>query len=81
MILSHLLLGAVTGALAFPAHNDYTLHERRDALPSHWNEGRRLDPKASLPMRIGLTQRNLDHGEALLAEMLALPPISLQCVC
>lgn len=82
MIPSLLLLGAVTsGALAFPTHNDYNLHERRDALPAHWIEGRRLDPKVSLPMRIGLTQRNLDHGHDLLSEMSGLLPISLQCVC
>lgn len=73
MKFSALLLGAaIPVALAAPTVNDYpryTLHERRDALPTPWTEGKRLDPKASLPMRIGLKQRNLDHGHNLLMEL------------
>lgn len=70
MMFSFLLLGAVASSvLAAPAPYDYTLHERRDALPSPWSEGKRLDPKTSLPVRIGLTQSNLDHGHDLLAEL------------
>lgn len=72
MRFSPLLLGAVLPvALAAPAGHDsgYTLHERRNALPSPWTEGKRLDPKTSLPMRIGLKQRNLDYGHDLLAEL------------
>lgn len=65
-----LLLGAVTsGVLAVPMPDGYTLHERSDGLPTDWSDGKRLDPKASLPMRIGLTQRNLDEGHDLLMEL------------
>ena len=70
MKFSSLFLGAVIpGALAAPTTYDYTLHERRDGLPSQWSEGKRLDPKTSLPMRIGLVQPNLDHGHDLLMEL------------
>lgn len=73
MRFSPLLLGAVLPvALAAPAGHDssgYTVHERRNALPSLWTEGKRLDPKTSLPMRIGLKQRNLDYGHDLLTEL------------
>ena len=70
MKFSPLLLGAVIpGALAAPTAYDYILHERRDVLPTQWSEGKRLDPTASLPMRIGLVQPNLDHGHDLLNEL------------
>lgn len=70
MMLPVLLLGAVaSSALAAPTPHDYTVHERRDALPGTWAEGKRLDPKTSLPVRIGLTQPNLDRGHDLLMEL------------
>lgn len=65
-----LLLGAVaSGVLAVPTPNAYTLHERRDHLPSEFSEGKRLAGHTSLPVRIGLTQNNLDHGHDLLTEV------------
>lgn len=64
-----LLLLSVTVALASPAPRNYVVHERRDALPSVWVEESRLDKSAMLPMRIGLTQSNLDRGHDLLMEV------------
>lgn len=67
---SILLLGvAAAGVLAVPKPHDYEVHERRDALPSSWTEGKRLDGSTILPMRIGLTQSNLDYGHDLLMQM------------
>lgn len=67
---SLLLLGAFAArVLAAPALHDYTVHERRDVLPTSWSEGKRLDRSATLPMRIGLTQSNLDRGHDLLMEL------------
>lgn len=61
-----LLLGAFAAqAWALPA-SDYVLHERRDVLPATWTEGKRLDGRTTLPVRIGLTQSNLDRGHELL---------------
>lgn len=71
MRLSHVLLGtaAAAGVLASPTPNDYVVHERRAVLSRSWTEEKRLDKASILPMRIGLTQSNLDRGHDLLMEM------------
>ncbi|EAW16248.1 S53 family peptidase [Aspergillus fischeri NRRL 181] len=71
MRFSHVLLGAAAGAgvLASPTPNDYVVHERRAVLPRSWTEEKRLDKASILPMRIGLTQSNLDRGHDLLMEV------------
>lgn len=71
MKTSLVLLGALAAqALAAPTTgHHYTLHERRDALPASWTEGRRLDRSVKLPMRIGLSQSNLDRGHDLLMDV------------
>lgn len=69
MKFSFLLLGAAaTGSLAAPAPH-YELHERRDVIPTSWRQGKRLDGSTLLPVRVGLTQSNIDHGHDLLIEM------------
>jgi len=48
----------------------HVLHERH--LADHtklWNKRSRADAKALLPVRIGLTQRNLDEGHRRLWDM------------
>ena len=50
-----------------PSH---TVHERHE--PQHtdgWTRAERADPVASLPMRIGLKQSNLDLGHELLMNL------------
>ncbi|KAJ5215379.1 uncharacterized protein N7498_001786 [Penicillium cinerascens] len=70
MKTSILLLGAAAiGAIAVPAPHSYELHEKRESMPTSWIEGKRLDGSTSLPVRIGLTQSNLDHGHDLLMQM------------
>ncbi|KAJ5645872.1 hypothetical protein N7490_002244 [Penicillium lividum] len=67
---SILFLGAAAvGVLAVPAPYGHAVHERRSFVPTSWTEGKRLDASASLPVRIGLTQSNLEHGHELLMEM------------
>lgn len=69
---SILLLGAAAAAvsvLAAPKPPHYEVHERREFIPNSWTEGKRLDGLTSLPVRIGLTQSNLDYGHDLLTEM------------
>ncbi|GAB1208348.1 hypothetical protein APSETT445_007096 [Aspergillus pseudonomiae] len=67
---SFLLLHALVAAVgSIPTRTDYVLHERRDAIPSHWTGEKRLDGQTMLPMRIGLTQSNLDRGHDLLMEV------------
>lgn len=73
MKTSILLLGAAAaGALAAPSPRDYEVHERREYIPEYWTEGKRLDGSASLPVRIGLAQSNLDYGHDVLMDMFVL---------
>ncbi|KAJ6086305.1 hypothetical protein N7486_010586 [Penicillium sp. IBT 16267x] len=65
-----LFLGAAAvGVLAVPAPYGHAVHERRDFIPASWTEEKRLDASTLLPVRIGLTQSNLDYGHDLLMEM------------
>ncbi|KAJ5087399.1 hypothetical protein N7456_011015 [Penicillium angulare] len=69
MKLSIVLLGAAAAGVAAVPTSNYKVHERRDFIPSSWTEGKRLDGFASLPVRIGLVQNNLESGHDLLMEM------------
>ncbi|KAF8888934.1 peptidase S8/S53 domain-containing protein [Gymnopilus junonius] len=62
--LALLLLGVVARALS-----PYVLHEKRAALPSGWNVGRRFDADEVLPLRFGLRQSNLNKLEDWLLEV------------
>lgn len=55
--------------MAVPLVHDYSLHERRGSVPKAWTEGQKLDGNVSLPVRIGLTQSNLDYGHELLMNL------------
>lgn len=69
MKFSILLCALAATAMAVPTAHDYQLHERRDFIPKAWVEGKKLDGKVSLPVRIGLTQSNLDYGHELLMDL------------
>ncbi|TVY75723.1 Tripeptidyl-peptidase [Lachnellula suecica] len=71
MHLSSILLAGICAAAvgAIPSTHNHVVHEKRTAEPRHWEKKARLNPKAVLPMRIGLTQRNLDKGGELLMEI------------
>lgn len=47
---------------AAPASIKHVLHEERRSPLSDYVRGARIKGSAVLPMRIGLTQTNLDHG-------------------
>ena len=59
----------VTSVVALPASTPYELHERRS--DSSWREviGRKPDARTVLPVRIGLTQNNLDKGYDFLMDV------------
>jgi tripeptidyl-peptidase I len=65
------LLFSAVGTLAAPTAQEsrHVLHERRDIEGSKWLKSERLHADADLPVRIGLTQSNLDQGAALLDEI------------
>lgn len=67
-----LLCALAASAMAVPTAHNYQVHERREFIPNSWTEGRKLDGKVTLPVRIGLTQSNLDRGHDLLMELYGL---------
>lgn len=65
-----LAIGAlVTYSVAAPAPSAHVLHEKRDRPLRMWAKRDRVDPSIVLPVRIGLTQGNLDKGPSLLDEV------------
>ncbi|KAF2152969.1 subtilisin-like protein [Myriangium duriaei CBS 260.36] len=54
---------AVTCVTASPVHAPHAIHEKRSIVPHGWTKQRAgLNKDAVLPMRIGLTQSNLDKA-------------------
>ncbi|KAL4803820.1 peptidase S8/S53 domain-containing protein [Aspergillus unguis] len=66
---SLLLLACALPALCFPAIGPHVLHERRDAYTSGTKVVTRLAGDKVLPVRIRLTQSNLDKGHDLLMQV------------
>lgn len=63
-------------ANAAPASFKHALHEKRETPASDWVKVARIESTAILPMRIGLTQSNLDKGHDFLMEVYVLNPAS-----
>jgi hypothetical protein len=64
MILLALLIAdfLMFGCLAAPFTQNHVVHERRNTYPAGWTRRGELDNRAILPMRIALSQSNLDKG-------------------
>lgn len=57
-------------AVALPsAHPPYTLHEKRESSHPAWVKRSEVPTGAKLPVRIGLSQSNLDKGHDLLMDI------------
>ena len=56
-------------ATAAPTRPSHVVHEKRQSQPLNWQNYSRVDPSTVLPVRIGLTQSNLDKGRTLLDEV------------
>lgn len=57
-------------AIAAPAPTSHVLHEKRSAEgTAAWLKRRSVPSGKSLPVRIGMTQSNLDHGHDLLMDI------------
>ena len=54
------------GAALSPSH---VVLEERHTAPKRWIKGDRVHPESVLPVRIGLTQTNLDKGEEYLLDV------------
>ncbi|KAJ5973138.1 uncharacterized protein N7479_003056 [Penicillium vulpinum] len=64
-----MLFALAASAMAVPTAYEYQLHERRGSILQSWAEGKKLDGNVSLPVRIGLTQSNLEYGHELLMDL------------
>lgn len=47
----------------------YAVHEKRETLPKEWKRSALVHPDSTIPLRIALTQRNLDKGEEYLMDV------------
>ena len=68
-LLTLSLLGVIALQAAAAPTSSHVLHEKRRYAARHWEKRDRVDPSIVLPVRIGLTQSNLDLGPALLDEV------------
>lgn len=62
-----LAIAALTGAA--PSTVKHVLHEKRDKRAYDWVKGDRVHSDAVLPVRIGLSQNNLEKGYDYLMEV------------
>jgi tripeptidyl-peptidase-1 len=71
MLVLQLTVVAAIAAIsnAAPAILRHAVHEERSTPARDWVKGARIEGSAILPMRIGLTQKNLDNGYNLLMEV------------
>ena len=58
----------IASAVAAPSLN-HVLHEKRDRLPLGWGQAEELDGMTVLPMKIALTQSNLDKADEFLMDV------------
>lgn len=62
-----LAIAALAGAA--PATVKHVLHEKREKHAHDWVKGDRVEKDAVLPVRIGLSQNNLEKGYDYLMEV------------
>ncbi|OCK79883.1 hypothetical protein K432DRAFT_435096 [Lepidopterella palustris CBS 459.81] len=60
----------VTSAVASPiSRSDFVIHEKRHSVPRLWTRGEKLDSSVVIPVRIALTQSNLESGYQFLEDV------------
>jgi len=71
MVLVKLSVLAAIVALvnAAPSPSSHVVHEKRTTVLHEWKRANRLEKDAIIPLRIGLTQTNLDDGYDLLMDV------------
>ena len=68
LLLQAIVVGLAVTVVAVPSVK-HAIHEKRSTLPPGWELSGTLDKSSILPMRIGLTQSNLDKAEQYLMEV------------
>lgn len=69
MRVPSLLLLSFSGLVVSSPLGSHVIHEKRDAHPVAWTKHSRAPKDAVLPVRIGLTQRNLEHSDRFLDDI------------
>jgi tripeptidyl-peptidase-1 len=64
-----LISALALGVIALPAPESHVVHERRDFRSHAWVKRDRIDSSIVIPVRIGMTQSNLENGHDLLMEV------------
>jgi tripeptidyl-peptidase-1 len=62
-------IAALVNAAPAPAPINHVVHEERTIPSRDWTKGARIEKSAVIPMRIGLTQTNLDKGYGYLMDV------------
>lgn len=62
-------IAALVNAAPSPSPLNHVVHEKRDSIAVGWTKAARLEKKAIIPMRIGMTQTNLDKGYDFLMDV------------
>jgi tripeptidyl-peptidase-1 len=68
-MLAAALVAFVNLCDADPMPSTYALHEKRSSVPRLWSRSNRVEREAILPIRIGLTQNNLENAEMHLMDV------------
>lgn len=67
-VVGHLLILVQSAALPSAGSNP-VVHEKRHTPATRWIKRDRIAPQAILPVRIGLTQNNLEKGHDFLMDV------------
>ena len=62
-----------TSSLAASIANNHVLHEKRSFVPPQWVKRSKLSSSTRMPIRIDLTQSNLEKGQDFLMDVYVLP--------
>lgn len=62
-------IAALVNAAPSPSPLKHSVHEKRSTPLAGWTKAARLEKDAIIPMRIGMTQTNLDKGYDFLMEV------------
>lgn len=69
LYLTVLVAAFAVAATARPAPRTHTVHEKRGLVHPRWSNPLRVRSDSHLQVKIGLTQRNLQHAHDLLMDV------------
>ncbi|KAL9011477.1 MAG: hypothetical protein Q9173_003676 [Seirophora scorigena] len=69
MHFSFLTIAALAAAASALPSVDHVLHEKRDRLPPGWQYDEKMQGSEVLPMKVALTQSNLDNADEFLMDV------------